>query len=300
MRTLSSLIPDLEDSPEFISIESVDSFIGAWNKLNLGKTDTYQREYFFRGHANKDWKPIPGIYRNKGWIDHEDVMIKDLISKCPNEFKNHKYTFQSLVKMQHYSLPTRLLDITTNPLIALYFACLSEKDVDGEVMIFCDFKTEIKYYDSDTVSVLSNIARRPKGFNLNDAPKSDEELEAFNSTKEMQLLLHEIKHEKPHFEPKIQRGHVESVVFVRPLLDNPRIIKQDGAFILFGINEIKTRPAEIAEFFYPRQTNPRLIISANAKDYMLKELATLGISRGSIFPEIDSVAEFIRSRYQAP
>lgn len=55
---------------------------------------------------------------------------------CPNEFLGNR--FDSLVKMQHFGMPTRLLDTTTNPLVALYFACESDKqlDKDGAVYMF--------------------------------------------------------------------------------------------------------------------------------------------------------------------
>lgn len=285
-------------------VTSINSFLDALRNLN--ERDHYKREYFFRGHANINWKPIPSIYRKEKWIKNEELMIKDLISRCPNDFQDHKYTFQSLVKMQHYSLPTRLLDITTNSLVALYFSCQSEKitnengveiECDGEVIVFCAFKNSIKYHDSDTVSVISNIAKRPEDFDLSEAPKSEKEIKAFNATQKIQLLLHEIRHEKPHFESEIQRGDLESVVFVRPLLDNPRIIKQEGAFILFGINNKKTNPAKISEFYFPQVKRPELFIPADKKENILNELEVLGISNSTIFPDIDNVAKFIKSKY---
>lgn len=54
----------------------------------------------------------------------------------PDEFLGNR--FDSLVKMQHFGMPTRLLDTTTNPLVALYFACESEKQTnkDGVVYMF--------------------------------------------------------------------------------------------------------------------------------------------------------------------
>ena len=78
---------------------------------------------FYRGHGDVAYKLVPSLYRNSGWIRNEHIIFQELVLRCSNDFQLSGPTFNTLVKMQHYALPTRLLDITTNPLIALYFAC---------------------------------------------------------------------------------------------------------------------------------------------------------------------------------
>lgn len=54
------------------------------------------------------------------------------LSKCTNKS-------QMLTILQHYELGTRLLDVTTNPLVALYFSCCSEFDRDGVIYYASDY-----------------------------------------------------------------------------------------------------------------------------------------------------------------
>lgn len=252
--------------------------------------------YFFRGHSRCSHRLVPSIYRDPSWIANEDVLFKELVLRCPNDFSGQESTFQALVKMQHYSLPTRLLDITANPLVALYFACEHEGQPreSGEVVVFRIPTAEIKYFDSDTVSVLSNISRRPFTFELPDAAL---DRKAFNNLDQIHYLLHEVKREKPYFEPSILRAHLESVVCVKPKLDNARVIKQDGAFLLFGMNGRKTEPASVPMGYLAAAASKRLLVGPSKKGFIRKQLEMLGLTQATIFPEIDKVAEFIKRNY---
>ena len=253
---------------------------------------------FYRGHSNYSYKLTPSIYRDPGWIDNEDVLFQELILKCPSDFPNSECTFQKLVKMQHYALPTRLLDLTANPLAALYFACSEGADPreSGEVVFFRLPKKDVKYFDSDTVSVVANISRRPRPFKL---PSRTLGIEKFNANEEIQYLFHEIKKEKPYFEPKIKREHLESVVCVKPRLDNPRIIRQDGAFLLFGMNKEKRLCADFPDEIVFRPNKQRLFVIASEKKRILRQLESIGITQATLFPEVDRVSLHIKTEYKS-
>ncbi len=278
-----------------IHVGSVRTFLTEMERFEPEKGFTY----FFRGHSRFSHRLVPSIYRDPSWIANEDVLFKELVLRCPNDFSGQESTFQSLVKMQHYSLPTRLLDITANPLVALYFACEHEgtQRESGEVVVFRIPTAEIKYFDSDTVSVIANISRRPSTFKL---PEEDLEREAFNEDGQIRYLLHEVKREKPYFEPFILRYHLESVVCVKPKLDNARVIKQDGAFLLFGMNGRKTEPASVPAGFLAAAASKRLLVEPGKKVFIRKQLESLGLTQASIFPEIDKVAEYIKRNYATP
>lgn len=70
-------------------------------------------QLFYRGVSNEEYATpennIPSIYRKPGWIENEDKMFYELVSRVPEEFKDCQNTFEYLVKMQHYGYPTRLL-----------------------------------------------------------------------------------------------------------------------------------------------------------------------------------------------
>lgn len=396
-----------------MKIENINQFLDEIKKLENKNGNSL----FYRGHSNKEFKLEPSIYRknDKGdflYIENEDKIYRETIAKVPYDFKG-KNTIESLVLMQHYGVPTRILDLTTNPLVALYFACVGNEDKDGEVIVFDIPQESTCYFDSDRVTVLANLAKCDSVFyyrntkieiykqynnelnfiikkvNLLDSKSlekllgveegnlvnySDEKIEDFlkqikkrdiftstkinykikNFIKEIKdtikekesfstkkedikslfvylkyvkfitilenrissfineeissinmsyfrKLLNFIKEDKSYFQDIINPNDVESVLAIKPKLDNPRIIRQYGAFLIFGAKESNKEMPKVENYWIiagkNAQIGKRIIIDHKSKGDILKELDKLGINKSTLFPEIDKVADYIKEKY---
>lgn len=115
---------------------------------------------FFRGHSSIDYKLIPSIGRF--YKEGQEQALLQLEKEMFEDFKRKYSLFtdvrprndmEFLFLAQHYGLPTRLLDWTYNPLIALYFACISNPDKDGVVFHCMPFSHMV--FDPTKHSILS-------------------------------------------------------------------------------------------------------------------------------------------------
>lgn len=276
-----------------MAINSISDFVRELQKIPRLR----ESELFFRGHSDFEYKLKPSIYRNRRLIANEHILFKEFILRTPIDFLYEKSALEKLVKMQHYGLPTRLLDLTTNALVALYFACSSKGKRDGNVMVFRIPSNDIKYYDSDTVSILSNIAKRPNSFTVEKIRNLD--IDKFNEQGQVGYLLHEIKEEKSYFQSIIDPKDVERVVAVKVKQSNNRIIKQSGAFLIFGIDGKKNKPAKIPIDWILNLDlkGVDFRIDNESKDTIIDELNAVGINESTLFPELENQAKYLKKHF---
>lgn len=273
---------------------------GSFEKINNGSDAGI--EYFYRGvYDGAKYNLLPSCFRN-GYYGKEDKFYHYVKSRCVNELNNRNH-LDTLVTLQHYECPTRLLDVTSNPLVALYFACKNYgcKNCDtsnyGYVYVFANSKSELLFKDSDRVIMLSCLARFTK----------EEQEEMYNSCVNLILkdgigatfdknppkvigkLYHEIMTEVS-FEKRILAIDLLKNYFVQPDNSNKRIDKQSGAFIISGLSK-DTKEIE-------DKINNHLVcrIKINDRDVILNQLDALNINEASLFPEIDKVAKYYTSK----
>ena len=279
-----------------VEINLITSFDKA-NKIiqRIGKSGN---SIYYRGHSDVNYVLLPSVMRLNSWYEHECDLYNETVIECPASFKNCFTHLDYLVEMQHYGLPTRLLDITKNPLVALYFACCDNFNSQGELIVF-DVKTdEIKYPKSDTVSILASLPLFKSNMKNNLLTwAQDKTLNENDFNRKAIRLLHEVKLEKPAFRDEIVKDDILSCFFVLAEKKNDRIVKQDGAFIICGLFDLTDNV--VNKYRYKEHTKIQIyIIDKKAKKGILKQLDKFSINRGQLFPEISDVTEHIKEKYK--
>ncbi|HVI40889.1 MAG TPA: FRG domain-containing protein, partial [Anaerovoracaceae bacterium] len=258
-----------------------------------------------RGQS-RDYPLVPSIARpiedgsDDTFIRFEEEMVKTAKLQEPIEFANVVYPINMLAKMQHFGLPSRLLDITENALVALYFACNKDFRHAGEV--YC-FKVEQKEIHS-AYSVYANIAAF-----LYSQPFTIIDIKEYIDMVKYESFYPRAEREKPSEEIAERIVQVlDKPLFVLPEMLSERERRQQAAMMVFPndlsinaennidrkhlqyftdiISDIKFRNSPIINLI--------ITIEGKRKNKILKELELLGISEQFLFPETEKKCTAIK------
>ncbi len=274
-----------------------------YNIISNESDKHYSLDLFYRGHSNKEYQLIPSIERiNKQTYNQVNATEYTLILKAKNEyptlFSETDNPLDLLVKLQHYGIPTRLLDITANPLVALYFSCNNNLNIDGEIFIFgCHFAQS--YNDAMVERLIKLLARNDifstKAINVDNLFLMLNKDFKFNTVTIKALI------KQNNWEDSLKNA-INLVHFIYPPRLFERLHLQQGHFILF-LNDYKyDEVKQILRLNNNLSPIPkdhkniiaRYIIPAESKKHLLEELKMLNITESTLFHDnIDKVCEDI-------
>lgn len=285
-----------------IEVEDVASYIKYINGLSptiYGDARTYESTFVFRGQGSTKFELVPSIgrdsYRHEpgsntispiiGSLTHEADIIETACRIMPNVFKRDLLPIDLLACLQHYGVPTRLLDVTSNALAALYFACGNPDDV-GEVFIFRRPGGDKREYpicqaiaDSWHLFMNSKLLSRFASLAISRP--------YFDYQRDLVLSIYS----EPTDQAKWFKKCCEDTLFVYGTRYLDRQAAQSGQYILFP-NDIRGKDSSLSfdDLISPLPKDSpviagRCIVPSDRKASILNELSKLGITEASLFPD---------------
>lgn len=226
-----------------------------------------QHIWWFRGHSDYDWKLQPSLWRDYSKTQ-ESYMIREFLFKARtrvNVFPVNNDNSGWISLMQHHGLPTRLLDWSKSPLIALYFAThdyhrhsinISEKN--AAIWLICPGELN-KYFGHEKLiyPLDSNLSLK-----LID--------QAFYT----------------------DRNENYGVLAASAIETHKRMIMQQSAFT------IHSDPQPLEDFQENNNWLRKIKIPQKALSEIAFELELLGIKLSSIFPDLDNLAKEVKSEHK--
>ena len=285
-------------------INNIQEYISAIEKLqnkysySIGGSENniVEPKFLFRGHGNHDkYKLEPKIFRTKntqyGSITQYSQLEYNILADFISEAKAYEKDIldndiQAWLEIaQHYKVPTRLLDFTENPLVALYFACRSKTDTVASVWIINEKLYEKRIWNVplfkmaiDSQMITSRIIER--------------EILLFGKPERNNL----IEYEYPWIYKPLYRDNrmkFQSSMFMiwgsRGGALTDMLTKSD--YMNFDDNEV--RDPDTDGFLCALEINPK------KKTEILGQLDMLGINEELIYPGLEGIGKTIVKKYSA-
>jgi hypothetical protein len=214
---------------------------------------------WYRGHADVSWQLTPSLARKREWIEHEVLLLKRFKQNAiPRLLTAPASEWEWLFLAQHHGLPTRLLDWSENPLIALYFACESDRDTDGRFWIL-----------------------RPNELNEKSNPGSPGIL-LFGQDEFLDSYLPESAKSPIPTQPPVAAVATRSF---------GRIIAQSGTFTICH------RSFDPLENVHSGNLLDSYVIPLARKAFIREQLKAIGINAMTVYPDLTHLAEYVRDEF---
>ncbi len=241
-------------------IKKIKSIQDLVKHLNKDAKD-YKGSVWYRGHSKKEWKLQPGYARLQKPVPETTLLKRFKQNAAFLLGQKPENSFDWLFLMQHYGVPTRLLDWTESPLAALYFAVEENKYKNSDGALWLLFPSDLNKN--------ANIEATDEKFYIPSF--DDDELNNYSIATLSQ-------------EKKSKLLPIASIA----TRNNPRIQAQLG---VFTINHRDNTPIEnIGD----KKHVLKYEIPKSAKVRIYNELKVVGITKFQLFPELSSIGENLR------
>ena len=276
-------------------------------------------EFFFRGEkknydSDNDGDSLGTSFQSyldrEGLQEYERQLYEEALRLNVASFEEDRTMVERVTRMQHYGLPTRFADMSTNALLSAYFACGGgERDAakrdngcDGIIRMMKVAHHKMKTFTSDIIIAIAHL------------PLVDADNIGLGQSPDLGYLEYEILRERPGFslDSYGKRGcplseEIQQVWAFKPMMNSRRIRKQGGLFLAFGCGDGK-KPLKptFSSADYDNESAPSygikqvgyVRIAAESKKHIREQLRLFGMPGEFVYPELSNVCDELFNRFK--